>query len=142
MRRPRELDDLDVLAQTGFNVYRLCQDGKAANGDQIAEWGDLPNLSVSCWLAIAEAAKEILQDAENLPWIRFAEMLYEFGSMPLTSRGYTIPEFSSLDDQTRRAYVIVARHLANVMTMDVDDQLADHEGRWTCKALQASLVTQ
>lgn len=80
----------------------------------------------AAFIDVANRALEVLDDAENLPWVSFAAELYAAWLRRLREHG----EYSKLPVVQRAAWLAVAKHLANLAAIESAEDLEDHERRW------------
>lgn len=103
------------FAVSAYNVFRRSQLGVDAIGHPIPDFED-SGQGARPWILVVEQAYEILDDAHDLPWMKFAEDLYEawrgaLGQLP----------FETLTPQTQFAFQAVARHITSVVASETDD---------------------
>jgi hypothetical protein len=125
------LDHLDVGASAMRVFARAC--GAAA------EDGELPD----GWVAVSKCAEAMFggtDDGElSLSFPQFAALLRR-GFARAEAAADDLPDFDALAPRARRAWVAVARHLANVFSFEPDDvrKLPEHEDRIVAWALSAT----
>jgi hypothetical protein len=102
-------------------------------------WEDLDEEQQEGWIRAAETGNEILEDAENLPWTSLAEAMFSRWAQAVD---YPVRDFNSIDTVTRSAWVVVAKHLANLCSLESPEGIGDHERRWSGAAKRLAKPTE
>ena len=117
-----------TIAVSAFRVFRNAFLGAAEElAKSKVDWDALDDEQQFAWFSVAERAVEILEDCENLPWVKFAEELFKVWARRMD---YPIQEFRDMPPATQAGWTAVARHVANLCAIEADDDLAEHEARW------------
>lgn len=108
----------------GASIFRAYRN--ALNRERSLDWDDLSDDQRLGWVAAAEAALDVLEDAQELPWVTLAARM--FGAWAHRVE-YPLREYNDLDLVIKAAWVVAARHAANLCALDGEDP-TPHEERW------------
>lgn len=129
-----------TIAVSAFRVFRNAFKGSpGSNVSQKIDWDDLDDDQQLAWASVAERATEILEDCENLPWVKFADELFQIWARRMD---YPIQEYAELSDPVRAGWVAVSRHIANLCALENNDDITEHEGRWIGAAVGLGQVVE
>ena len=116
-----------VMAESSYRVMGYALElPDSTNNEKVDYWDLDDEYRVGLNDAIS-AALALLDDCENLPWTQLAAGMFHAWASRVD---YPIQAFDELGLVTRSMWVSVARHLANLVSMEPGENLEVHERRW------------
>lgn len=112
-----------MIAETAYNAYRKALSGKDDEGADLPLWEELPTAPQGDWVQVALLAIPLVEGSTELSFLSLAmELFLCFHRRRCLLEGQPLPSFSEQPARQRYAWEAVARHLANVIDYDRNEE--------------------